>query len=124
MPFPALTALGFSASEDSQYFQDTIINGAMKYETDGGLLVTRRRFTRNAGFNLVTGFTEISIQDKYLLDQFIASLGGGAAATDYVHPLYGTTMSVRFTEDPPYTSQYTGWGSDRVFTITDLKLRS
>lgn len=124
MPFPALTALGFTSSEDSQYFQDVPINGAMKYEVDGGLLITRRRFTRNAGLNIVTGFTDIPVSDKILLDQFIFSLGGGAAETTYVHPLTGVTWNIRFSEDPPYSCQYTGWGSDRVWTITDLKLRA
>ena len=79
MPFPDLQAAGFSALEDSQFFQDTPISGAITYETDGGIFMARRRFTRNPGRNLVTGFTEISNADKLKLDAFFAGSGWGAA---------------------------------------------
>ena len=123
MPFPALTSAGFSASEDSQYFQDTPINGGLFFTTDGGLIISRRRYTRNPGSNIVTGFTEMSVQDKNLLDQFFASSGYGANTVQYLHPLSGQTINVLINSDPPYTSAYKGYGPTKVWTITDLKLR-
>lgn len=125
MPFPDLTSLGFTALEDSQYFQTERISGAQTYETDGGIFITRKRFTRNPGQIITTGFTEISDADKVLFDQFYENNAGqGATEVNYVHPLTGVTMPVYFSETTPYTAQYKGWGANKVWTITDIRLRA
>lgn len=125
MPFPDLKSMGFSASEDSQYFQTQRISGAQTYETDGGIFIVRKRFTRNPGSFIVTGFTEISDSDKNLFDQFYENNAShGATEVTYVHPLTQASMQVYFSESTPYTAEYKGWGSNKVWTLTDIKLRA
>ena len=108
--------------EDSQYFMDTPIDPSMKKETDGGLVFTRRQYTRDPGRHIVTGFTSLDFKYKQLLDFLYQQVGGGADSFDYIHPLDGTTLRVRFEE--PYTLAYKGVGSYKVWDITQLKLRT
>ena len=122
MSFPALNALGFNGGEDSHYFSDNPIDGAMRFETEGGLVITRKRFTRAAGRHIVTGFTEITVANKVLFDNFFVSQGGGAQSFTYIHPLTGEYLNVRFEGE--YKTTYTGLGSDITWDITDIKLRS
>lgn len=125
MSFPDLTAAGFTAVEDSQYFETQRISGAATHETDGGLFIVRRRFTRNPGSYIITGFTEISDADKRLFDNFYENNAAhGSAYVSYTHPLTGDTLQVIFSESTPYTAQYKGWGANKVWTLTDIKLRS
>ena len=122
MPFPALIALGLTAKEDSQYFTDAPIDGSIKYETEGGLIVTRRRFTRNAGRHIVTGYSFMSQADKTILDRFFVSMGGGAMTFAYNHPTTGESLTVRFESE--YKTIYKGIGSNFMWEVTDIKLRS
>lgn len=125
MSFPDLTALGFTAVEDSQYFQTERISGAQTYETDGGVFLVRKRFTRNPGSFITTGFTEISDTDKRLFDTFYQNnAANGAVQVNYLHPLTGVTLKVYFSETTPYTAQYKGWGANKVWTLTDIRLRA
>jgi hypothetical protein len=122
MPFPTLITMGFTALEDSKYFQDTPIDASLSYETDGGLLITRRRYTRGAGRNIVTGFTALSQANKALLDTFYANQGGGSAQFTYVHPLTNENLQVRFSGE--YKTAYKGRGGLWIWDVTDIKLRS
>lgn len=125
MSFPDLTAAGFTAVEDSQYFQTERISGAQTYETDGGVFLVRKRFTRNPGSFITTGFTEISDADKQLFDAFYENNAAhGAVQVNYLHPLTGVTLQVYFSETTPYTAQYKGWGANKVWTLTDIRLRA
>lgn len=125
MPFPDLTSSGFTAQEDSQYFQTQRISGAQTHETEGGIFIVRRKFTRNPGSFIITGYTEISDSDKKLFDQFYQNNAAhGAAQVKYVHPLTGDTLMVYFSESTPYTADYKGWASNRVWSLTDIKLRA
>lgn len=125
MSFPDLTALGFTAVEDSQYFQTERISGAQTYETDGGVFLVRKRFTRNPGSFITTGFTEISDADKRLFDTFYQNnAANGAVQVNYLHPLTSVMLKVYFSETTPYTAQYKGWGANKVWTLTDIRLRA
>lgn len=124
MPFPDLTASGFTAVEDSQYLQETPISAAQSYTTQGGLFISRRKFTRSPGTLITTGFSMISESDKLLFDKFFANCGFGSDSVSYTHPVSGATMEVFIYDQTPYTTQYKGWGSSRLWNITDIKLRS
>lgn len=128
MSFPGLDALSMAAYgapfplEDSQFFMDTPIDPSMKKETDGGLIFTRKQYTRDPGKHFVTGFTSLEHKYKTLLDSFYKSVGGGSYYFDYVHPLDGNTISVRFED--PYTLLYKGVANYKVWDITAIKLRT
>ena len=128
MPFPQLDTFAqnnFNAdfpSEDSQYFSDMPIDPSMKKETDGGLVFTRRQYTRDPGRHIVTGFTSLDNKYKQILDFFYRQMGGGSDAFDYVHPLDNVTLRVRFED--PYNATYKGIGSYKVWDVTQIKLRT
>lgn len=122
MPFPDLITQGLKALEDSKYFKDTPQDAALKKDMEGGLLVTRKRFTRPPARILVTGFTMISLADKALFDAYWNSHAGGSVSFTYTHPLTAETLTVRF--DDVYTTAYTGIGTAQMWDLTDIKLRT
>ena len=121
MPFPALTASGFGALEDSKYLKDNPLPNSISVEVDGGLLVSRKRFTRSNMRQLETGYTSLTEAEKLLFEAFYGSTGG-ADTISYLHPTTGETLSVLFVEPPQLV--YTGIGGNHRWDITSIKLRT
>jgi hypothetical protein len=121
MPFPALTALGFIAKEDSAAFDHQMVDPAIKKEIEGGFVISRRRFTRTVWI-YSTGFTDITQADKLLWDQFLASVGGGSASFMYTDPTTSASMAVRFKEIP--VAKYAGLGTNFRWDIKPIKLET
>ena len=128
MPFPQLDTYAQNnfgnpfPREDSQYFSDAPIDPAMKKETDGGLVFTRRQYTRDPAHHIVTGFTSLDHKYKQILDFFWRQVGGGSSQFDYVHPLDHVVLRVRFEE--AYMANYKGVGTYNVWDVTGIKLRT
>ena len=123
MPFPDWIAQGFKGIEDSKYYEDSQDDPSIKYMVDGGLTVTRRRFTRTPARLITTGYTDLSAADKVIIDSFWATLyGGGSNSFTYITPLTNETLTVRF--DSVYKVKYAGMGYHFAWDVTDIKLRT
>ena len=120
--FTDLVGLGFTAREDSQYFSDIPIDGSVKYELEGGLIMRRKRFTRDAGRHIITGFSFMSQANKTLLDNFFQSMHGSVLSFTYRHPTTGENLRV-FFEDA-YKTTYQGVSTNIMWHVTDVMLRT
>lgn len=118
MPFP----IGIAALEDSKYWNETPGDASISKEVDGGLYVSRRRFTRKAPRDMTTGFTAMSDSDYRALMAFYESVGGGADSWTYTHPLTGEAITVTFVGT--IAAQYAGIGSSKMWNVTQIKLRT
>jgi hypothetical protein len=121
MAFPALTALGFTALEDSKLFSDVPLQNSLNFEVDGGLIASRKRFTRNNLRQIQTGYTFLTDADKEIFDQFCDD-AGLADTIVYTHPTTAESLNVVFVEPP--TIVYSGVGESRYWDITSIKLRT
>ncbi len=124
MPFPDLNTSGFTSGEDSSKFSCTPIDPSLSYETEGGLAISRRRFTRDPGYIITTGFTRIPNSDKLLLDTYYQSVSGGSYQFNYTHPVDGTTLVVRFESGKVYKTKYVGLGGIHYWDIDEITLRT
>jgi hypothetical protein len=122
MPFPDLTAMGFSNKEDSSKFGFDPVDPSMTYQTEGGVFISRRRFTRDPGYTITTGFTNISQTDMNHLNDFYKSVFGGSVAFNYVHPTTAVTYSVRFVKT--WKSSYVGIGSGFRWNVDNINLQT
>lgn len=122
MPFPDLISQGMVAKEDSAKFSEQRIDPSIQYQTEGGVYLSRPRYTRDPGTSIVTGFTNISEADKELLDNYYIAQRGGSNSFSYTHPTTNQTLQVRFLK--PYKAQYTGMGGYHRWDITELNLQT
>lgn len=122
MPIPALTALGFTNAEDSSKYIETPIDPVLAKETEGGLIITRRRFTRNPGMDISFAYTDLNDTDKQILDAFYKSVFGGVEAFIYTHPITDISILVRFKS--PYSAQYIGLGGYHRWDVANVNLRT
>lgn len=120
MPIPDLTNSGFTAKEDSQFFEITYIEPAIKKEFEGGFVVTRPRFTRMAPRQITTGFTDIDNTNYQKLQDFYVAMRGGSIPFVYNHPISGEAITVRF--ESPIKGKYVGMGSTRRWNIPSITL--
>jgi len=121
MSFPGLIASGFTAIEDSQYFMDVPVDGALKFEMQGGLVVSRKRFTRAPARIITTGYTWMTQSDYALFQAYWTLEGGGANSFTYTHPITAESLTVRF--DKEYKAVYKGAGSNYLWDVTEITLR-
>jgi hypothetical protein len=120
MPIPALDATGFLAREDSQFFKEAPADPAMRKEIEGGFAITRPRYTRAPPITFTTGWTDISDADKKRLMTFYANQRGGSNSFDYVHPIDGHTVQVRFVGK--VEPEYAGFGGNHRWNIKNVTL--
>lgn len=120
MPIPELTALGFTAKEDSSYFMEEVKDPTIRKEMEGGFVQTRARFTRPAPFVFSTGWTDIPQAQKAIFQAFFNSKRGGANSFTYIHPVSGDSFTVRFSVMPSY--KYAGIGGFHRWDIANVKL--
>lgn len=122
MPFPDLIAQGMVSGEDSSKFNEERIDPSIQYQTEGGVYLSRPRYTRDPGVTITTGFTHITDADKTLLDNYYVAQRGGSNSFTYNHPISNSSLHVRFLK--PYKAQYTGIGGSHWWDITDLTLQT
>lgn len=111
---------GMIDKEDSQYFTVKHQDKSVRFETDGGYVVTRPRSTRRARRVYTTGFTDISDADMNLLRDFYESKHGGADIFTWTVPTSGTEIQVRFKGD--LSEKYTGAGGFHRWTLSQITL--
>ena len=109
-----------ASEQDSSKFQVEQEDNAVKGETEGGYVFTRRRNTRRPRRTFTTGFTDISQALQEKLETFY-DLVGTHTPFVYTNPATGKTFRVRFTAGPKY--QYTGMGKTRLWSVASLTLK-
>ncbi len=112
---------GFSAKEDSKYFDEKLVDPAIRKEIEGGFVSTRRRFTRSVR-EITTGFTDISEENKQRFFDYVETVGGGSASFPYIHPVTGESLTVRFKDTP--SAKYAGMGGNHRWDIANIKLET
>lgn len=119
MPFPDLITQGFTSSEDSQFLQDHAMDGSLRYEMQGGLIVIRKRFTRTPLRLITTGFSWIPQSDFDLLRAYYQSMTGQSFS--YTLPTTNETLTVSFSKE--FKTEYKGAGSNFLWNVTDITLQ-
>lgn len=122
MPFPDLIAAGFTNAEDSKKFDMEPIDPSMQYQAEGGVNISRKRFTRDPGFKITTGFTNLSDSDNTILQNYYVGLSGGSVSFNYIHPTTGVTYNVRFSK--PFKSKYAGMGGTFKWDVDNITLQT
>jgi phage-related protein len=85
---------------DASTFSEEQEDPAVKEgEMDGGYVVSRPRFTRTPRRMFSFKHVDISDADKQTLANFWAARRGSAGAFNWVHPISGVTINVRFSSD-------------------------
>lgn len=118
MSYPAFPA-ALAKIQDSKYFGFTLEDKSIKGEVDGGYVLARPRHTRRPRRTFKTGFTDISQAEVDLLVEFFEEVGCYSKFT-YIDPATGRDYLVRFNK--PFNAKYTGMGSTRLYTVSDIEL--
>lgn len=109
---------------DSQKFKETHrADPAMPFETEGGWVLTRPRYTRPTPILYSLGFTDISDTDKQIIQQLYSDTHGGSLIiSDWEHPTSGVLVNVRFKQGsiPQYT--YRGRGGNHRWDVSGVQL--
>lgn len=109
-----------TAKEDSKFFNIATPNPAMRNETDGGYTITRPRFTRKPVKTWTTGFTNLSLAQKEVVQAFYETKMGGAVSFTWTDPTSATTYVVRFKGDLKW--KYAGHGPTFRFDSDPIEL--
>lgn len=122
MPFPDLINMGFTAKEDSKFFDETPVDPALRKEFEGGFVSTRPRFTRAPPILITTGFTDISDLDKELIYELYNLVRGGSGPIGYTHPVSAELFTVRIVR--PIKAKYAGIGGFHRWDIASIELET
>ena len=109
--FPTL-----SKGQDSKHFDFTPEDPSLQTPMDGGYMASRAKHTRTPRLTFKSGFTEITNDDKNALMSFYNQVKGGSVIFDWIHPVDGTTYSVRFKGKLNFV--YAGIGSTARWNVT------
>lgn len=107
------TAIG--PLQDSKFYTVEMEDVGMKTKMDGGYVVSRARHTRKARRTYTTGFTDLTGTQVLLLTDFYDLVKGSSVVFDWVDPLGGLTIPVRFTD--PLNLKYTGIGPTKRYDV-------
>jgi hypothetical protein len=103
---------------DSSKFQQEKENPALASKMDGGYVVTRPRHTRRPRRTFTVGFTDLTDAQRAALDQHFDDMHGGSQIFNFIHPVSGETILVRFTTDSTLAWNYTGAGRTPLWAVT------
>lgn len=112
-----------SKGQDSRYYDMQPENPAMGSEMEGGYVFTRPRFTRTPRKRFKTGFTDITQDDRLILESFWNEVKGSSNAFLWTDPTDGRVYNVRFPLDyPGFRFVYKGFGETRRYDVPDIQL--
>lgn len=109
-----------SKGQDAKYYSEKLSDVARKAETEGGYEITRPRFKRRPRKIFSTGFTNISNDDKLILENFWNQVYGGSSAFNWTNPINQTVILVRFDEELDF--KYAGIGGIHRWDVS-IKLK-
>lgn len=108
--FPTL-----SKGQDSQFYEMTPEDPALKTQMEGGYVVSRPKHTRKPRRTFKTGFSSITQADYTTLMTFWETVRGGSLIFDWTDPATGTVYQVRFAAQPAF--KYVGKGNTRLWDV-------
>lgn len=111
-----------SRGQDETLYSESSENPAIGSGMEGGYQITRARFTRAPRKTYQTGFTNISHDDKVLLENFWELMKGGAEAFQWPDPIYGINRVVRFEMEQTLEFDYAGFGHRLRWNISNIAL--
>lgn len=113
-------AFPLNTLQDSSKYNEALEDVALRNKMEGGYVYTRPKFTRNARKTFITGFTEITNEEKLTLEAFWQTVKGGSDIFTWVNPVMSTTHNVRFTK--PISFKYAGIGNVHRWNVDGLEL--
>lgn len=109
---------------DSAKFQESHkVDPAIPFNSEGGWLISRARFTRRPPVVYTLGFTDLSEAEKDVIQTlYNDARGSSEIITGWVHPTSGQTLSVRFKQGsvPQYT--YRGMRNNHRWDISGFMI--
>lgn len=103
MIYPTLS-MGFEAKSYKEAKEDP----SEQTKMEGGIVVTRRKFTRKPRKTFTFQYSELPDADKIALENFYDSVGGGCDIFTFANPS-GQNFDVRFSK--PLDFQFMGVGA-------------
>lgn len=110
---------GMTQGEDSSKLAPTFKDNTVKTQIEGGYVFTRPRTTRKPRRVFKTGFTEITNDDKILLENFFEMKQCSAPFT-WTDWTTGQEYVVRFLE--PIKFDYVGVGETKLWNVPQITL--
>ncbi|MDX5412903.1 MAG: hypothetical protein LPK02_07630 [Rhodobacterales bacterium] len=120
VPCPAV----FYARLDSAKFSETHLEDpALDFQTEGGWLMTRARYTRRPPVTYSLGFTDLSNAEKEQIEAlYEATRGSSDYITDWIHPISGLPIDVRFKKGSVPQYKYRGFGGNHRWDVTSIEI--
>jgi hypothetical protein len=99
------------SGHDSAKFSETHrADPAVGFETEGGWVLSRARFTRRPPVIYTLGFTDLSNGDKRALENlYNDARGSSEIISGWLHPISGDATPVRFVQGSVPNYQYKGF---------------
>lgn len=104
-----------SKGQDSQFYEMTPEDPALKTSMDGGYVVSRAKHTRKPRRTFKTGFSSIIQADYTLLADFWDTVRGGSIVFDWIDPATGSLYNVRFASQISF--KYVGKGDTKLWDV-------
>lgn len=105
--------------EDSSKFGFQMEDVGVRSPMEGGYVLTRPRHTRTPRRTWTTGFTDISNDEKLILEAFINEHGTFKAFT-YIVPVGSENVNARFKEMPKF--EFAGWPQNPRWNLNDIMI--
>ncbi len=109
---------------DSQKFQETHrADPSIPFDTEGGWMISRARFTRRPPITYTLGYTDISeAQKQELQDLYADTRGSSEIIEGWVHPTSGAIKSVRFKQGAIPQYSYKGRGGNHRWDVSGVMI--
>lgn len=96
---------------------------AIGEDMEGGWRISRPRYTRRVPRVFTLGFTDISDTDKQAIEQLFHDMRGSAGIiADWIHPVSGEVLDVRFKSGSVPGYDYKGRGGNHRWDISGIVL--
>lgn len=122
--YPIMPNLGASADqtkEDSSKFKQTSVNNAVRDVTEGGYSINRARYKQPRKRLFETGFTNLTDNQKKIIENFEVSVNGTIDPFYWRNPQTKELILVQLVQ--PLSFVYSGSGKAKRWNIHDIKLR-
>lgn len=104
-----------SREQDSQFYEVSLEDPALKTAMEGGYVVSRPKHTRKPRRSFKTGYSGITNADRVLLEAFYDSVRGGSLTFTWRDPVSKTAWIVRFGEKLGF--KYVGVGISQRWDV-------
>lgn len=117
----ACPAVLYQRIDSSKFSETHREDPAIPFDTEGGWVLTRPRFTRRPPVTYTLGFTDLSDTEKGQIQQLYEDARGGSEIiTGWVHPVSGASLSVRFKQGAVPQYKYHGFGGSYRWDVSNI----